>query len=698
MRRAWLCLIVAACGHGNGNGDVPNDARTDAVADAVVDAMRDAPVPADAEASAVLALLAGSIGGQGNADGVGRAARFNNPHGVAVDAAGNVFVADSDNHVIRKIAPSGLVTTFAGMAGEAGDADGAGSAARFNNPEGVAVDGAGTIFVADTSNHVLRRITQAGVVSTFAGSSTQYGAVDGVGSAARLVFPIGVAFDRTGMLYFTDGTTIRKVTPAAEVTTIAGRPSDAVHFSQPMAIAADSVGNVFVADAIAETIRKIVPSGEVTTFAGLQGNWGTADGTGTNARFAYPDGLAIDGADNLYVGDGANSTVRKITPAAVVSTFAGAPLSMGADDGLTGARFWSPAGLAVDGTGNVLVADQPNQAIRKIAPGGRVVTIAGAAELRGSDDAPGAGARFNWPWSVALDAQGNAYVSDRGNHTIRKVTPDGIVSTLAGATGQGGSVDGAGSAARFAGPGAIASDGSSLFVADEVTVRKVSLDGVVTTFAGAAGKSGSVDGVGAAARFKSIASLAMSATGNLFVADDGNDTIRRITPAGEVATIAGSPGMSGIDDGIGAAARFIAMTCIAVDDNDNAYVSGYTNTIRRISSTGVVATIAGATDVRASDDGVGDAARFHLPFGLATDRAGNVYVADWGNAAIRKVTPAGVVTTLAGDAHVVGIQLGAPPRFGAPVSVAVRGDDLVVVDGGALLVLRGALRQPPSLQ
>jgi sugar lactone lactonase YvrE len=314
-------------------------------------------------------------------------AAFSTPEGVAVDAAGNLYVADTGNHTIRKITPAGVVSTLAGLAGSSGSADGTGSAARFNVPRGLAVDAAGNVYVADTFNETIRKITPAGVASTLAGLAGNGGSADGTGSAARFSGPSGVAVDAAGNVYVADtfNQTIRKITPAGDVTTLAGLAGSAgsidgtgsaARFNTPRRVAADAVGNVYVAE-LNHVIRRITPAGVVSTLAGLAGVVGSADGTGSAARFADPQGVAVDAADNVYVADTANNTIRKITPAGVVTTLAGLAGSSGSSDGTgSAARFTSPRGVAVDAAGNVYVADRNNGAIRKITPAGVVTTVA----------------------------------------------------------------------------------------------------------------------------------------------------------------------------------------------------------------------------------------------------------------------------------------------------------------------------------
>jgi PKD repeat protein len=211
--------------------------------------------------------LAGSAGIFGSADGTGSAAQFGNPYSVAVDTIGNVYVADTINSTIRKVTPAGVVTTFAGLAGVGGSANGTGSVARFNDPYGVAVDVNGNVYVADTYNSTIRKVTPAGVVTTLAGLAGTSGSANGTGSAAR--------------------------------------------FNNPYGVAVDTNGNVYVADTYNFTIRKVTPAGVVTTLAGVAESSGSANGTGSAARFYYPDGVAVGGTGNLYVADGANDEIRK---------------------------------------------------------------------------------------------------------------------------------------------------------------------------------------------------------------------------------------------------------------------------------------------------------------------------------------------------------------------------------------------------
>jgi sugar lactone lactonase YvrE len=310
----------------------------------------------------VVSTFTGSVEAIGYSDGVGAAAGFNSPSGIATDSAGNVYVADTWNYTIRKIDSGGAVLTLAGGAKSVmscPSADGIGLAASFCRPLGVATDSSGNIYVADTDNDTVRKITPDGMVSTFAGAPGQPGSSDGAGTAARFSAPEAIATDHLGNVYVADSAncTVRKITPAATVSTLAGMAGvcgsidatgAAVRFSLPIGIATDSLGNVYVSDA--DAVRKITQVGAVSTLAGMSGVSGNADGVGASARFNDPRGIAIDSANNLYVADRGNSTIRKITQAGVVTTVVGVPGQAGFAPGELPGLLGLPTGVAINGT------------------------------------------------------------------------------------------------------------------------------------------------------------------------------------------------------------------------------------------------------------------------------------------------------------------------------------------------------------
>jgi sugar lactone lactonase YvrE len=303
----------------------------------------------------------------------------------------------------------------------------------------------------------------------------------------------------------------------------------------------------------------------------------------------------------------------------------------------------NPVAAAVDANGNIYVATGLQDTVRKVTPAGIPTPLVGAFEVAGSADGTGASALFNNPGGVAVDASGNLYVADTGNQTVRKVTPAGVVTTLAGSAGNAGSTDGTGTAATFNAPFGIGVDASgTVYVAEQIndTIRKITPSGVVTTLAGSPGHKGSTDGNGSDARFDRPSGLAVDGAGNIYVADFVNDTVRKITPSGVVTTIAGSPGKSGDVDGPAASARFNTPNSVGVDGAGNVFVDDTGNQlIREITSAGAVLTLGGSLGIYGGDDGTGVAALFANPLGIAADAAGNVYIADTNNAVLRKGMP-----------------------------------------------------------
>jgi sugar lactone lactonase YvrE len=334
------------------------------------------------------------------------------------------------NYTVNLVYPGGYVITFAGS-GTAGSADGPAALAQFNSPSGVAMDGAGNVYVLELLGHRIRKITPAGVVTTLAGDGTT-GSSNGTGTAAQFNHPKGIAVDSTGNLYVADtaNSRIRKIVIATGVvSTLAGNTAgfadgtSAAQFNSPYDVATDSVGNLYVADYNNNSIRKIDSSGYVSTLAGSTAS-GTADGTGTAARFYHPSGVAADGAGNLYVADQDNSRIRKIVIATQeVTTLAGS--SAGYADGTgTAAQFQNPTGVAVDGAGNLYVADSTNHRIRRIVIAtGVVSTLTGSGTMGGFTDGTLTAAQFSLPQGVTVDGAGNLYVADQSNYRIRKIVP-----------------------------------------------------------------------------------------------------------------------------------------------------------------------------------------------------------------------------------------------------------------------------------
>ena len=564
-------------------------------------------------ATGAVTTIAGAPGQSGATDGTGTAARFTTPFAIAGDGAGNLYVVDGS--AIRKfVVATGAVTTIAGVVGQGGQADGTGAAARFNVPSGIASDGAGNLYVSDTGNGTIRRVVAAtGTVTTIAGSATQYGSADGTGAAARFSAPYGIASDGAGNLYVADlnNGNVRKIVLATRaVTTLPGT------FEAACAVAVDGAGNLFVT--ASGSVRKIVlATGADTLLAGAVGQFGNTDGTGAAARFGFPLFVTSDGAGNLIVGDFNNGMIRKLVVATGdVTTLAGASGAGSADGTGSAARFSVPRGIASDGAGRLYVADLGNSTIRQIVVGTRAVTtLAGTAGLSGGGDGTGAAASFDYPANVACDGAGNVYVSESSSGSVRQIViatravttfggvagvPSGIVSDGAGNLYVGDSywntiqkvVVATGAVTRLAGATGfsdvegITGDGAgNLYVADHFnyTIRKVVIaTGTVTTLAGTARLSGSVDGTGADARFNNPIGIASDGAGNLYVTD-GN-TIRKVAIASAtVSTVVGASDRVGVTLGaLPASLNAVAGVAVLptgelaiVDGTENAVLIGH---------------------------------------------------------------------------------------------------------------------------
>ena len=515
------------------------------------------------------------------------------------------------------------VSTLAGSTDGGGYLDARGTAARFSDPLGVAVDSLGNVFVADSANQVIRKITPARIVTTFAGTPNQPGSSDG--KPGRFRFPVGIAINQ-------------------------------------------ATNDIYVADAYNLTIRKITPDGMVSTVAGQTLSRGAADGKGSAARFNYPLALAVTPDGTLFVADTYNDSIRRITPDGVVSTFA---------------SVYDPEGIAVDPvSGIVYVACTEDSRVVKIASDGKPSLLAGSY---GEDNADGTGsaAHFVTPRGLVLDVHGNLALTDQIERLVRQITPAGVVTTLAGkADFQSGLVDGNGANARFGYLNGIAADAAgNLYITDEdnQVIRRMTPSRDVITFAGDAPRWGSADGTGTAASFTfpGLSGIAVDDDGNSYVADLSN-VIKRITPSGVVTTIAGLAGAAGSQDGTGSAARFNFPTAVAIDRRDGSMVVAdtYNQTIRRVTRQGIVTTVAGHAGVTGSANGTGTAATFNHPHGLTVDASANIYVADYLNGQIRKITPEGVVST---------VPFTRIDQILAPTSVAVdAAGNIFVADGNTI--------------
>jgi uncharacterized protein (TIGR03437 family) len=595
-----------------------------------------------------LTLIAGnSRAGFSGDGGPAVKAQLNTPQGLALDKRGNLYIADSVNNRVRIVTTDGLINTFAGNGtvspGGTPNAYGDGGTATDANlhlPSGVAVDGSGNVYIADTGDNTIRIVTTDGVINRFAGDSFPGFFADGQAATTGEVHtPSDVAVDSSGNVYIADtaNARIRKVTTDGLINTIAGNTSigysgdsgaaTSANLTAPMSIALDSSGNLFFVDNGVSRIRKVDTKGIITTLAGNGTPGFGGDGSDpTKAQLNFPTGIAIDGSGNLYVADSSNLRLRKIAGGSI-STVAGNGLLSYSGDGGPGiaAQLNGPQGVAADKSGNLFIADTGNNAVRQVAKGGGITTFVG------NGTAGSGGNQLSGPQGVAADASGNVYITDTQNARVQKVAGGGA-STLAGGsnfyTPVGGAVDATG----------------NVYVADlnSNVVRVISPSGSVSTLAGTGNAGFSGDGGPAAsAQLNSPQAVAVDGAGNIYIADTGNYRIREVTLDGKIRTIAGTglPGFSG-DGGTAVLAQIGPPAGVAVDAGGNVYFTDGGTRVRKVNSVGFIFTIAGNGTQGYSGDGSGAAqAQLNGPTAVAVDGSGNVFVADTGNNAVRMLQP-----------------------------------------------------------
>jgi trimeric autotransporter adhesin len=609
-------------------------------------------------------------------------AQLGSPDGVAADAAGNVYVSDSIDHRVRKISPSGLITTAVGnghfgFRGDGGPAD----SAQLNAPYGIALDRDGNLYIADLGNSRVRKVSASdGTIRTVAGGGTNpANAEGGDATAARLNQPRNLALDASGNLYIADfgDHRIYRVTPAGLIYRFAGvgtpgaiKDSAAVDaafapLDAPAGLAVDRDGAVYVADSGNRRIRKIyhgvmtnVALGTValSTPCGISidssGNLYIADKSAPNVwrlrlgiaypvagsqTFTAPRDVAPDGAGNLYVGDGAAAGgagfLRRVSPAGKASTIAGDGTFRALGDGLpaTLAHMDTPTAVVTAASGDLYIADRQNRRIRRVSAG-----------LISTFVQSGVGT----PAGLALGAGGTLYVANSSDSRIQKVAPGGAISTVAG--GQQGYAGDGGKAelAALNWPGSVAPFDRALYVADTYNhvVRKIDADGIITTVAGKGVRGYAGDGGPAASALLNTPSgIALDPVGNLYIADSGNHAIRRVARNGAISTVAGTGyAWFGGDGGPAATAFLQTPTRIALDRDGNLYIADTDNhRIRRVDADGVIRTIAGTGEPGfGGDGGPALAAQLREPVDVALDEDGNVFITDRANNCIRKLTPA----------------------------------------------------------
>lgn len=636
------------------------------------------------------------------------------PRGLIFDRAGNlVFI---DGQLVRRITADGIIRTLAGSGqfGFAGDGRSAFTAA-FRNPSGLAFDLQGNLYIADTGNHRIRRVTPAGVISTYAGTGfAGFSGDTGPAIAAQLNSPTGLLIDASNILFFADTLNhrVRAVDRFGTIVTLAGvgvpgsfgdgAPGRAGALNTPRALVVDEARNILIAER--SRIRRLSPSGILGTFAGSTPGFAGDGGTSFSARLNTPTGLAVDRLGDLYIADSFNHRLRRVS-AGIIDTVAGSTHYAGDGGPATAARFQFPRGVTLDRAGNLYIVDTWNHAVRLVSPAGIVRTVVGNGSpgSRG-DNGPAAAAQLNFPDEAALDAAGALYIADTVNHRIRKVSP--VTGNIANAAGSG--VAGFGGdglpalAALLTAPSGVTVDAEGgFYIADQFNhrVRKVTPDGLIATIAGTGEEGfGGDDGPATEARLAFPSRLALDTVRNLYILDLRNRRIRRVAADGVISTFAGTGACCSSGDGGPAAAAAIDARSLALDGAGNLLI-GEPGRIRRVDRAGRITTIAGTgTQGFRGDRGLALAAELTVAASFTVDGAGNIWFADEDNNRIRLLTPlaAAELQMVRGDnqSALVGSRLAVPltvrllGTFGLPVPGAlVR---FTVASGAATLGASGA--------
>jgi uncharacterized protein (TIGR03437 family) len=578
------------------------------------------------------------------------------PAGVAVSNTGDILIADFAR--VRRVSPGGIVTTVAGngIGGFSGDG-GPATDAQLQRPSGVAVDDAGNLFVADFANNRIRKVSPSGIITTVAGNGTRgFSGDGGPATSAQLWFPEGIAVDSQGNLFIADhaNNRVRKVSPNGIITTVAGNgsagfsgdggPATSAQLNGTFAVAVDNAGNLYIEDHDNWRIRK-VSGGIITTFAG-GGSAGLGDGgLATSAMVGPAAGLALDSAGALFIADTGRFRIRKVATDGIITTIAGAGApasSFSGDGGPAIDATLDPSAVAVDDSGALFIADHSNHRVRKVSASGIVTTVAGNGTAGSSGDGGAAtAAQLGSPASVAVDTTGNLFIADAGR--VRKVSPEGIISTVAGGGTLGGASGDGGPAtsAQLDTSAVVADRAGNLFIADSVNnrIRKVSPDGIITTLAGnGTGGFAGDGGPATSAKLSHPTAVAVDSQGSLFIAD-GAIRVRKVSADGIIRTVAGGgSGNCYLDGGQATSILLCYVSGVAVDNAGNLFISTsglddgpYNERVRKVASDGTITTVAGTGSGGFSGDGgLAVDAQLSGPSGMAVDFAGNVYVADRG--------------------------------------------------------------------
>jgi trimeric autotransporter adhesin len=602
------------------------------------------------------------------------------PEGLAVDSAGNFYVSDTYFDQVFKVTPGGVITAYAGNGQEGFSGDGGlATAAQLFNPRGLAVDASGNLYIADTGNNRVRKVSPSGVISTAVNPG------NGIG---------WVASDAAGDLYITSGNSILRADPSGNVTTFAGTnqpglggdggPATAAMLAAPGGVGVDSAGNVYVADSGNNVIRKINPQGIISTIAGTPGKYGFSGdgGAATSAMLFQPSDVSPDAMGNLYIDDGLNYRIRVVNSEGVISTVAGGGGSL--QNGPPSGAAIAGAGIQVDGSGNILVAEPGYRVVRRVVPHQSISTVAGVLPTAAAGDGLQATSiSLLQPFGVGVNG-GNVYITDVLDNRLRMVSPTGIITTVAGNGIPGGSGNGGpASQAGLNGPLDFGFDpAGDLYLSTGLVIREITASGTIMAFAGTSPGYGGDGGLAIEAQLYGPADAVGDSNGNVYISDKVNNLIRKVNASGVISTYAGNAatraaGFTG-DGGLATEAELSTPYQLALDSSDNLYIADYgNNRVRKITPDDIISTVAGGGTGALGDGGPATSATVGGDLnGVAVDAAGNLYIAT--NARIRKVNAAtGNISTIAGTGT---------PGFGGDGGLAT----LALINGAVSIAVDGS--------
>jgi sugar lactone lactonase YvrE len=602
-------------------------------------------------AAQVVKTTAGGFVGDG---GTAVKATLDWPSHMAQDKSGNLYISELYGHRIRKVTPTGAISTYAGtgISGFSGDG-GPANAAQLSFPTGLTFDAAGDLIVAEQGNERIRKIDPSGIITTIAGTGALGYSGDG-GPALLATFnsPYGVVYDAAGNLYITDilNYVVRIVSPAGIINTYAGNgvagyggdggPATSASFNLPRGMAFDGKGNFYVADTLNHRVRVVNPAGTINTFAGTgQQGYSGDGGPATSAKIGNPRGLTVRNG-TLYISNGGQARIRSVSiSTGIINTYAGSGFGYDGDGSpLLASLFATPTGLLFNSAGSLLVVDSQNQRVRK-ATGGVMKTAAGGFI---GDGNMANSAALVVPEAISFDKSGNYYIADAAGNRIRKVSTTGMISTVAGTGISGYSGDGGlATAATLWYPLGVAVDSAgNIYIADDINnvVRKIDTSGHISTFA-------------TDPNFSGLGAMAIDSVNNLYVVDQGTCVVWKISPTAAVSVAAGVEFVCGFNgDGILATAAFLNTPFgVAVDSRGGIWIADSSNNrVRRVSSSGIIGTFAGdGICAFSGDGGPATSAELCFPEDVAVTKGGAVYIADTSNLRIRRVV-SGTINTYAG--------------------------------------------------